>query len=464
MRHIGSLLFAVLLLLIPTFAWTQKCSCGTHPPGIPPARSISPYAAEPADLRPYSKFTIPYYENYIDTNIYLGAGRDIPSPDLSSLSEIRIGFLGPIGTNPQAELGDRMLHGAQLAVDEANARGGYCGKPFRLMLHNDYNNWQADAVGGSNRPTDETIWGSASDAAVKMLYDENVWAIFGSMNSESTHIMLRVALRAEVPIVNSASTDPTIPETLVPWYFTDIQDDRVQTFTLARHIYSELGLNRIAILRVNNRYGRFGVSKFREASNRLAHPVVIEQQFTPGDTDFRRELKIIEGSHVEGILIWADQKPTALILQQMRELGMKQRVFGSHRTLGDELLGLAGPAAEGMEAVFPYDPTCTDRRWLDFNARYEAAYHEKPEQFASLAYDAMQILLESICKAGLNRARIHDALAQVYNYHGVTGDMVFDTNSKNISPMYIGTVHNNEITYHRATMEKTPRQSESTRQ
>ena len=46
-----------------------------------------------------------------------------------------------------------------------------------------------------------------------------------------------------------------------------------------------------------------------------------------------------------------------MILKQMRELGMKQRVFGSHRTIGDELVKLAGPAADGFEAVFPYDPT-----------------------------------------------------------------------------------------------------------
>ena len=45
-----------------------------------------------------------------------------------------------------------------------------------------------------------------------------------------------------------------------------------------------------------------------------------------------------------------------MILKQMRELGMKQRVFGSHRTLGDQLVALAGPAAEGYQAVYPYDP------------------------------------------------------------------------------------------------------------
>jgi len=429
------------------------CECGKHPPGPPRDRIVTPYAGEPKDLRPYAKFETPYYQNYLEPNIYVGAGRDIPDP--KDYTEVRIGFFGPIEPSPDQADGVRMLHGAQLAVEEANARGGYGGKPFKLMLHNDYNNWQAKAVYGATRPTDSAIWGSAADEAVKMIYDDQDWAIFGSISSESTHIILRVALKAEIPVVNSASTDPTIPETYIPWYFTDLQDDRVQAYTLARRIYTELGLKRIALLRVNNRYGRVGVPKFRNASVRLGHPVAIEQKFLPGDTDFSRGLQIIRDSRVDGIVLWADEIETANILKQMRAMGMNQRVFGSYRTLGPELLSGAGPAAEGFEAVFPYDPTRKDPRWIEFNSRFEDRFHEEPEQFASLAYDAMNVLLDSICKAGLNRARIHDALADIEEYDGVTGHMIFDPNQKNVAPLYLGTVHNGVITYRVASMEKT---------
>ena len=426
------------------------CECGAHPPGPPKDRIVTPYAGEPADLSPYSKFATPYDLNYVHPNIYMGAGRDIPEP--KDLSEVRIGFFGPIEHSPEQVFGLRMLHGAQLAVEEANARGGYGSKPFKLMLHNDYDNWQAKAVYGDDRATDPTIWGSASNEVVKMVYDDQDWAVFGSISSESTHIALRVALKAEIPIVNSASTDPTIPETYIPWYFTDLQDDRVQGLTLARRIYTELGLKRVALLRVNSRYGRFGVLKFRDASRRLGHPVVIEQKFLPGDTDYTRALKIIQSSRADAIVLWADEIPTANILKQMKALGMKQRVFGSYRTLGPEMLAEAGDAAEGFEAVFPYDPTRKDPKWLDFNSRFEARFHEKPEQFASLAYDAMNQLLDSICKAGLNRARIHDALADIEEYDGVTGHMTFDPNQKNVALMYLGTVHNGSISYRVATM------------
>jgi branched-chain amino acid transport system substrate-binding protein len=433
-------------------AKNSTCECGAHPPGPPKDRVVTPYAGEPGDLSPYSKFAAPYDLNYVHPNIYTGAGRDIPEP--KDLSEVRIGFFGPIEHSPEQKFGLRMLHGAQLAVEEANARGGYGGKPFKLMLHNDYDNWQAKTVYGEDRATDPTIWGSASNEVVKMVYDDQDWAVFGSISSESTHIALRVALKAEIPIVNSASTDPTIPETYIPWYFTDLQDDRVQGLTLARHIYTDLGLKRVALLRVNSRYGRFGVLKFRDASRRLGHPVVIEQKFLPGDMDYGRALKIIQSSRADAIVLWADEIPTANILKQMKTLGMKQRVFGSYRTLGPEMLTEAGDAAEGFEAVFPYDPTRNDPIWLGFNARFEARFQEKPEQFASLAYDAMNALLDSICKAGLNRARIHDALADIAEYDGVTGHMSFDPNQKNVAHMYMGTVHDGTISYRVATMEK----------
>jgi len=448
---------SVIAALLISAAWAQAtfpCECGHNPPGLPATRSLKPYTGAPEDLRPFSKYTAPYHEYYQDLVEYNGAARDVPDPDLKTLSEIRIGFLAPLYDHPDQALGNHMLNGASLAIDEANAGGGYGGKPFRLVTHNDYDNWQMSKSASEGAARDSAIWGAASNDAVRMIYDDKVWAMFGSISSESTHIALRLTLKGETPLVNSASTDPTIPETIIPWYFTDIQDDREQGYTLARHIYSELGFKRVALLRVNDRYVRFGVIKFRDASRRLGHPVVIEQKFMPGGTDFRRQLQVIEESRVDAIVLWTDIGPAAKILLQMQELGMKQRVFGSHRTVGDELIQLAGPAGEGFEAVFPYDPNRTDPAWQEFNARFESRFHEKPDHFAALAYDAMQILLNAICRAGLNRGRIRDALTAMVSYKGVTGDMVFDPNSKNIAPLFLARVRNGRIDYRPITMEK----------
>jgi ABC-type branched-subunit amino acid transport system substrate-binding protein len=323
-----------------------------------------------------------------------------------------------------------MLSGAQMAVDEANAGGGYGGKRFHLMVHDD-----------------QAPWGASSNEIVNLSYVEKVWAILGSTSGDSTHIALRVALRSEVPIVNSAATDPTIPETAIPWYLSTIQDDRVQCYTLARRIYSDLSLRRIALLRVDDRYGKFGVAKFKDASRRLGHPVVNEQRYAVTDTDFHQQLQLIDQANADGIVIWGDAQQAAQILKQMREVGMKQHVFGSYRVLGDDLIPMAGSASEGLEAVFPYDPTQATPAWLAFRQRFEKRFGRRPDAFASLAFDTMNLLLKAICQAGLNRGRIRDALTSLEQYKGVTGVMVFDPNCKNIAPLYLARIRGGKVEF-----------------
>jgi ABC-type branched-subunit amino acid transport system substrate-binding protein len=430
----------LLALAAASCLWGQgtfTCSCGANPPGRPQDREMRPYANAPEDLRPFSKYTKPYYENYTKLVEYNGAARDVPTVKPSEIDEVRIGFLGPIENHPDQPLGEMMLHGSQLAIEEANAARGYGGKPFQLMVHND-----------------QATWGASSNEIVKMAYDEKVWAMLGSVSADSTHIALRVSLKAEVPIVNSASTDPTIPETIIPWYLTTLQDDREQGYTLARRIYSDLKLEHVALLRVNERYGRFGILKFKDASRRLGHPVILEQKYEKGSTDFRRQLRIINESGADAIVVWGDQIPAGTILKQAREMGLTQRVFGSFRTVGDDMLAAAGDAAEGMEAVFPYDPTRDDPAWVAFQQRFEKRFGKRPDAFASLAYDTMNILLQAICRAGLNRGLIRDALTDLDHYKGVTGDMTFDPNSKNIVPLYLAAVKNGKFQFRRYSMEQ----------
>src|SRR5271165_1713358 len=83
---------AILLLLMAfgvaeaqTF---QGCACGKNPPGRPAERSMKPYAQEPEDMQPFSKFTQPYYQHYVDLVEYNGAARDIPVVKASDLSEV----------------------------------------------------------------------------------------------------------------------------------------------------------------------------------------------------------------------------------------------------------------------------------------------------------------------------------------------------------------------------------------
>ena len=154
-------------------------------------------------------------------------------------------------------------------------------------------------------------------------------------------------------------------------------------------------------------------------------------------------------------MLWADAEAAGIILKEMRQMGMKQPVFGSARVIGEPLtVGTPARPRKVWRRSIPFDPNRDDAAWLDFQKRYEPAYHAKTDAFSALGFDTMNILLDAIRRAGLNRGGIRNALYGLEHYKGVTGEMVFDPNAKNIAPLYLGKIHNGQWTYRRHSMQK----------
>ena len=165
-----------------------------------------------------------------------------------------------------------MLQGATLAIEEANKKGGYKGIPYKMMVHND--------VG---------LWGAAANEVVKM-DDEGVWAWLGSIDDIVSHVAIRATLKLEIPMVCTGDPDPTFTETNIPWVIRVIPDDRQSCYALANYIFNINNHSRIAVIRVNNRYGRVGIVHFNKTATRLGHPIVIEERFKDGETVFTEQL------------------------------------------------------------------------------------------------------------------------------------------------------------------------------
>ena len=394
---------------------------------------------------PYGRFTKPYKEWYIDPNTlsYYGGARSRPDGDLSKMSEIAIGFLGPLENDPESVFGIPMLHGAQLAIEDANSRGGYRGKPFALKVHHD-EDWEV--VNRSAR------WGSTSTDIVKMLFDENCWGMLGSIDGQSTHIALRVTLKIEMPIMDTGTTDPTVTETGIQWLMHDFPDDRQQSYALADYVFNQRHLKRVGVLRAQARYARIGDVKFEDEARRMGHQVILEVKFRRGDTDFAKQLRMMQDARIDGLVIWGEYPEAALILKQMRGTGMKQPVFASSRVAYPELLRVAGPAAEGLVATTAMDPSRHDEKWRAFEDRYRQEFKEEPDPYAAYAYDGMNILIAAIQKAGLNRGRIMDALREYETkaYEGVAGRAVFDYTLNNVAPVTMTEVRDGKFVYWQA--------------
>ncbi len=386
------------------------------------------YGNTPEEYMPYGKYADPYYKFFLQPLEYTGYGRNIPEPE--HVETVKIGFIGPImqtvsvatgGASHETALGVKMLQGAKLAIEEANANGGYRGKiPYEMIVHND-----------------NGLWGASGNEIVDMAYKEKVWAILGTIDGANSHIAIRVALKAEIPMMNSGDTDPTFVETKIPWAFRCITDDRQMCYLLADYVFKELGLKRVAALRANNRYGRMSIDEFRDAATRLGHPFVTELNYKVGDTDFTPQLERIRRLKPDAVMTYGDAEESALILKQMREMGMDQWFIGSDRLVTDEFKEIVGEHFKKVVAGYPYDPESTDKDYVTFVERFEKRFGVKPETYAAHAYDGMMMVIKAIDKAGLNRALIRDALAEMKTYDGVTGNKVFDYIYSDRSPAYL---------------------------
>ena len=388
------------------------------------------YGNVPKTYVAYDKYQKAYKYHFLTPMQFYGAGREIPSP--TNLKEVRIGFLGPLEGSIIVPYGKQMLQGATLAIEEANRKGGYKGLPYKMMIHND--------VG---------LWGAAANEVVKM-DDEGVWAWLGSIDDIVSHVAIRATLKLEIPMVCTGDPDPTFTETNIPWVIRVIPDDRQSCYALANYIFNINNHARIAVMRVNNRYGRVGIVHFNKTTTRLGFPIVIEERFKDGETAFTEQLERIKKTRPDAIVIWGNPKESALILKDVREMGMNQPVYCSDRIVNPEFLSIAGKHADGIVTTCQYNPDSNDPKLTAFKTNYNKRFGLEPDVFAVHAYDGMNLIIESIKKAGLNRVLIRDVLTDMktfQGYQGASGKVVFDATWNNVRPIYLAKINKGKFEF-----------------
>lgn len=383
------------------------------------------YGNTPEKQKPYANYQNAYVSHFQKEIKFYGAGREKPEP--KGLTEVRIGLLAPLEGNVLVPQGKQLLQGATLAMEEANAKGGYKGLPFRIIPHND--------VG---------LWGAAANEVVKM-GDEGVWAILGTIDDINAHVGIRVALKLEIPWVNTSDPDPTFTETNIPWVIRCISDDRQSSYGLANYIYNQKKLERVAVLRVNNRYGRVGIMEFRDVCTRIGHPIVLEVRYEDGETDFDMQLDRVKNSSPDAVVLWGNALEMGLILNRMRELKMDYPVFVSDRGVNPLFIKTAGENANGVVSTCQYNPKAEIPELKAFQKNYKKRFGIEPDVFAAHAYDGMNITIGAIRKVGMNRALIRDELTSIGTYQGITGDIVFDATWNDVGQIWMTEIRDGDF-------------------
>ena len=101
-----------------------------------------------------------------------------------------------------------------------------------------------------------------------------------------------------------------------------------------------------------------------------------------------------------------------------------------------------GPANDNL--IFPllYTPRESPN---SFEEEFAYRFGHYPDYLAAHTYDAINLLIIAIHKAGLNRTLICDKIRQLSPWYGVTGNLLWDSLGSNSRPIELGTIRNGHI-------------------
>ncbi|MBB5446613.1 MULTISPECIES: branched-chain amino acid ABC transporter substrate-binding protein [unclassified Paraburkholderia] len=333
---------------------------------------------------------------------------------------VKIGFVGPL-TGPVARVGKDLQNGAQLAVDEANAKHPMIGgKPVKYVL--DVQDDQADP--------------RIAIQVAQKLVDDGVVGVIGHYNSGCSIPASAVYHTANVAMITPGSTNPALTAQGFANVFRTMGHDGVGGVIAGEFAVQQLKAKRIGIIDDRTAFGQ-GLADAFEKGAKQANGNIVDREFTNDKAvDLRAILTSLKQKNVDLIFFGGLDEQGAMLVKQMRSLGMPAQLFGAGALKSNAFLQIAGNAGEGTRDLEPGPALDKLPSAQEFGKRYKARFNQDVELYAPFAYDAALAMIQAIQDAdSLDRARIVAAFPKV-NVTGVTGKIAFDPHGDLIKPPY----------------------------
>ena len=333
---------------------------------------------------------------------------------------IKVGINAPI-TGDIPKVGEGTKYAAQMWLEDINKAGGIevGGKKYPVELVIEDNESKAE---------------SAVKANTKMITEDEVIVIVGPQSSKQAVPAGYVANNYETPMITPWSTNPDSTKDR-PFVFRGCFLDPFQGPVLANFITEEFGFTKAAVLYdVASDYPTGLAEFFKMAWEKIhgAGSVVAYESFTTKDADFSSQLSKIAQSGAQVLFTPQYYNEVALIVQQAHELGWTGPIVGSDSWGSAETVTLCGKDCYGLFFSSHYAAAGAKGATKEFIDRYEKTYGYTPDDVAALTWDSLRLVQQAIENSGKisgkiknDRKAVRDALAQIKNFKGITGDMTF---------------------------------------
>ncbi len=321
---------------------------------------------------------------------------------------IKVGAVFPM-TGDVATFGESSKNAVSIAVEEANAKG-VLGKKIEVIFEDD-----------SNTPA------NSANAIQKLISNDKVVAVIGSVSSKCSIAMGPIATQNKVPMISSTSTNPKVTTDGGEYVFRACFIDPFQGTVIAKFATETLKAKTAAVLYdVSNDYSKGLGDYFKAGFEKQGGQVLAMESYNGGDQDFNAQLTKIKPMNPEIILLADYYNTVGLIAKQARALGITATFVGGDGWDSADLYKVGGDAIDGGYFSNHYSADDTSPLVVDFRKNYEAKFGKTPDALAALAYDAAKILFAAIEKAGsTDGAKIKDAM-KATDLEVVSGKVTFD--------------------------------------
>jgi branched-chain amino acid transport system substrate-binding protein len=336
-----------------------------------------------------------------------------PLATLAQTGPVKVGGLFEL-SGPGASAGTNLRDGVLLAVNEINAAGGVLGRKLEL-----------------NSADTQTNPGVAKGLTAKAVED-GAFAIFGPVYSGSIMVSMTESKRGEVPnfVAGEAAaiTKQGNPYVLRTSFTQDTAMPKV-----ARYIANNLKAKTVAVMFVNNDFGKGGRDAITKALADLGVKVVADISTDSGQVDFSAPALKAKQSNADVLFIYTNEEESARALRELRKQGYNKPMVGETTLVGQKVIELAGDAANGALAHVGLTIDAPSPLMLKFKAKFYQDYKYFPDHNGIKGYTGVYILKAAIEKVGkfdriaVNKA-LHGISLKAAQHPGILMDVTFDAN------------------------------------
>jgi branched-chain amino acid transport system substrate-binding protein len=323
-----------------------------------------------------------------------------------------IGLMELSGTGATA--GTNFDNGVKLAVKEINASGGILGRKIEYT-----------AMDTQTAP-------QTAKALAQKAVDQGAYVVMGPVFSGSIVVSMAETKRAEIPNFTGGEA-ANITQQGNPYIFRTSFTQSTAMPKLARYIKDGIKAKSVAIVWVNNDFGKGGRDAMTKALEAQGIKVAADVSTDPGQVDFSGAVLKVKQSNADAAFIYTNEEESARALREFKKQGYDKPLIGETTLTGQKVIELAGDAANGAIAHVGLTVDAPQPQIKAFDEKFQKEYKYKSDHNGMKGYSGMYVVKAVTEKVGKVDGKafakaLHGANIYVKDTPGVLLDVHFDDN------------------------------------